>query len=163
MFSRFLRRFRPAAFVTPKPCPFCDDLLLEQAKQQLAAGYFVGAIASARCHLSRQLLSTCKGLKAFTSSKQRKRPKLTSMSQRLHNAGFFDQDTHNQIINFANRAAIVLDGGKRCNASQAWKAIDCSVFLSRLIRTSLLNYKEHGSPSDEKASDHSHRHLDLDA
>ena len=116
----FNRRRIPKA--SRKPCPLCEGELMDQAWQLFRAGYYLGAIATARCELDARLRIVAQ----MCARKRGDNVRLRSTSRivdYLRSIQVIDRDLMHRIRKVNRRAGNMVHTYASCNCIRSQWAI----------------------------------------
>ena len=108
--------------LTPAPqkfCPMCEGKRLEQANQLVESGYYVGAVATARCELETRLKQMSMFVSNARGEKLKKECGTHLCAKYLFDAGVITVNLQTCIEKVLHRAASVIHHRATCNCIRA--------------------------------------------
>ena len=119
MLARFFRRPKFLDTAIRKPCPYCQQDLIKQARRQLKVGQYIGAIASARCDLEMRLrFLAWESAMAYSKSSPTYH-KAEYILDTLRSKQLLSRSTWRRIQRIFRHAESILRGISECNGMRA--------------------------------------------
>ena len=153
MFTRFFSSVRDFVCGHRAPCSVCESVLLNQAREQLSAGYYVGAIASARCELVERLRMAMEATGLIHSRPQKhqtRRVKAQWMAWTLCEHGYLNNESRRRLSRIADQTTRMIDTSHKSTEDKAEEVISdiraACAELDEQLRTILRKRKQHDSP-----------------